>query len=638
MITKSSNTKTFGTGGDLLWHQGQIIFSNVLRILLIFAASFVAFWAILVSSFVSPAGVSIWLKSIVAEVMCVFFMGNYKFSIMEDAGKKIEVPAKILVQLVTENASVVAAFDRIHWLAAVSFFLAVAMAGGAVYANFRFGKKAQKDEFLRGQKVITAKALSELVENKSPIHLAEVSIPEPLLPRNILLAGSMGTGKSVGIFQMLEDARKWKKKCIIYDKTGELVQKFFRPGIDILLNPVDARCADWSIMADLRKITDPAMVSRFFVPENKKSADPVWDNAARMLLEDVIKIVAEKRGTMNDVRKIVTQLPLDELHELLSKHGAPSVGIINPKNEKGSESIRLTLTAQPAIRFFSFFDDRTAKFSVRDFVRREDDACLFLVSNSTQHESVRPFISAWIELSLAEAMSMPPTDQIRLFFFLDELASLSKLNSLQIALTEARKYGIVSIVGIQNLSQLDEIYGDDLTKVMVANLQNKYILRCEEEASAKRLADTLGKEEVEEVNESKSFGVESSRDGVNLGTKRAERHLVTPTEIMILPDLVGYLKIAGAYPIAKMTLEWKHRENLNEAYIERDGLDMVFNDGPHEIVFTMPKSVSDLAATSPEAAADVQTAWKESVQEGVEFLADKGVLAEVPANTSHDEW
>lgn len=580
MINKRSSSKTFATGGDLMWHQGTLLISNLMRIAIIFVVGFIGLWGILVSSFVPPLGFSLWFNSMLAELMCDFnTYCDYQFSFVDAGGKKLEVSARVLAGLVVaKDAEVMAIIERVHWLTLISFLLAAALACGVIYANFKFGKKAQKDEFIRGQKVVSTKALAKLVKGKSPIHFAEVSIPEPLLPRNVLLAGSMGTGKSVAIFQMLEDARKWKKKCIVYDKTGELVQKFFRPGIDILLNPVDARCADWSIMADLRKVTDPAMVSRFFVPENKKSADPVWDNAARMLLEDVIKIVAEKRGTMNDVRKIVTQLPLDELHELLSKHRAPSVGIINPKNEKGSESIRLTLTAQPAIRFFSFFDDPGATFSVRDFVRRDDDACLFLVSNSTQHESVRPFISAWIELALAEAMSMPPTVQIRLFFFLDELASLSKLNSLQISLTEGRKYGIVTIVGIQNLSQMDEIYGDDLTKVMVANLQNKYILRSEEEASARRLADTLAKEEVEEVSESKSFGVATSRDGVSLGTRRTERHLVTPSEIMTLPDMVGYLKIAGAYPIAKVSLTWRERENLNEAYVERDGLDIVFRD------------------------------------------------------------
>lgn len=571
----------FMNGGGLIWHRAQIFIANWFRIAMIFAFTLVASWFVLVQVFISDWGRDVFFKTQVARLLKTVFVPGYHLKLTTDTGETLRMSAGNIVRFVHENPALNEVIVRVYWLGSIALLIALAVAALAVYLNIVYGKKAQADEFLRGQKLVEPSILSSLIAKPSPIQIANIPLPEDLLPRNILCVGSSGTGKSQVIFPMFEDARRWGKKAIVYDKTGEYVQKFFRPGIDIILNPVDARCADWSIFSDLRKVTDPAMISRFFVPENKKSSDPVWDNAARMLLEDVIQIVARRRGTMEDVREIITQYPLDDLSVLLVKHGAASVGVINPKNERGSESVRLTLSAQPAIRFFTFFNTKATTFSIRDFVRREDDACLFLVSNSTQHESIKPFISAWVELALAEAMTMPPTDQIRMCFFLDELASLSKLNALEIALTEARKYGIVSIVGIQNLSQMDEIYGQDLTRVMVANLQNKFILRTEEESSAKRLSDTLGKEEVEEVNESKSFGVESSRDGVNLGTKRTERHLVTPTEIMTLPDLTGYLKIAGAYPISKLTFDYKPRKNENEGYIERAGLNLVL-DEPHQ--------------------------------------------------------
>jgi len=573
----------FMTGGDLIWHRAQLFIVNWFRIAMIFGFTLAASWFLLVQMFVSDWGRDVFFKTQVARLLKTVFVPGYHLRFTTETGETLKMSAANIVRFVQDNPALNDVIIRVYWLGSIALLIALAASAVAVYLNIVYGKKAQADEFLRGQKLVEPSVLFSLIAKPSPIQIASIPLPVDLLPRNILCVGSMGTGKSQAIFPMFEDARRWGKKAIVYDKTGEYVQKFYRPGIDIILNPVDARCADWSIFSDLRKVTDPAMISRFFVPENKKSSDPVWDNAARMLLEDVIQIVAKRRGTMDDVRKIITQYSLDDLSELLVKHGAASVGVINPKNERGSESVRLTLSAQPAIRFFTFFNTKATTFSIRDFVRREDDACLFLVSNSTQHEAIKPFISAWVELALAEAMTMPPTDQIRMCFFLDELASLSKLNALEIALTEARKYGIVSIVGIQNLSQLDEIYGQDLTRVMVANLQNKFILRTEEDSSAKRLADTLGKEEVEEVNESKSFGVESSRDGVNLGTKRTEHHLVTPTELMTLPDLTGFLKIAGAYPISKLTFEYKPRKNENEGYIERAGLNLVIDETHHPI-------------------------------------------------------
>ena len=451
--------------------------------------------------------------------------------------------------------------EYVFWASAALLSISIVF-----WLNPKIGVKAAKEKFLRGQKVVEPKDLVEMVKEPSPIKIGDVPIPMSHICRNFITVGSMGTGRSQVISQMFEQARAWGKKCIVYDKTGELVQKFYRPGKDFILSPVDDRCADWSIFADLKHGMGLAMFSRFFVPENAKSADPVWDNAARMLLEDVLTIVHRHGGSMEDVRRIITQHSLVDLSNPLAEHGAPSCEVINTQNERVSESVRMALATHPAIRFFKFFTSKAAQFSIRDFVARDDGACLFLVSNSTQHEEIKPFISAWVELALAEAMSTESTMDVRLMFFLDELASLSKLSALDVALTEARKYGVVTIVGIQNLAHLEEIYGQEMTRFMLEYLQNKFILRTEDPESAKQLADTLGKEEVEEAEE--------WRDGVNLGSKRNERNLVLPTELMTLPDLTGWLKLAGYLLISKVTVPYTPFESVNEGYVERDGLDL----------------------------------------------------------------
>lgn len=571
---KSILTK-FLTGGDLMFHRLQLLLANTMRLLLGGTVVFVATSWAMIYVFVNKYEWYVFYKTMLARFYNLVHLPNYRLDFIRPDGVLVDsTTSAAIVRFVTETPELAGHVHHIVWFLMVAFFISAFAVFSLVMFNIRYGHDAQSDDFLRGQKLVDAKTLAEQIKNPSPIKIGGIAIPENLLARNILAVGSVGGGKSQVIEQIIEDARCWKKKMVIYDKTGELTQKFFRPGIDVLLSPLDARCADWSIFSDLRQITDPAMVSTFFVPENKDTKDPVWDNAARMLLEDLIVIVRNDGGSMSDILHIITQYTLQELSNLLTLHKAPSCGTIHPGNVGPSGSVRFTLISQPAIRFFRFFDDTNASFSVRDFIRREDDACLFLVSSPTQQHVARPFISAWVDLALTEAMSMPPTTDIRLMFILDELQSMSKLKALEIALTEGRKYGIVSVCGIQNLSHMDEIYGENMTKVFVANMQNKIVLRTEEESSARRMADTLCKEEVEEVNESLSFGVESSKDGATLGGKRAERHLVTPSEIMVLPDLTGYLKIAGPHPLAKVSYEYIKRPDNVEAYIEREGLNL----------------------------------------------------------------
>ena len=572
-------------GGGLVFNRLQYFFANLVRTLAIGLVIFAFSGWMLIRVFLGKYEWYVFIKSLYASAWSFIHFPNYRIDFVRPDGELIDnVTSAAVLKYIRETPELSGYVDHAFWMLTLAGFIAAGAIPAYVIFLIWYGKKSLENDFIRGQKIVIADELKAKINSKesieengepSPITIAGVPIPKSLLPLNILAVGGMGTGKSQLIEQVIEDARTWGKKLVIYDKTGEFTSHWYRPGKDVILSPVDARCADWSIFADMREITDPAMISLFFVPTKKGGENDVWDSAARMLLEDLFVIVRQQGGTMADVKNIITQSTLEELSQLLKAHNASSCGTINPKNERGSESVRLTLVSQPAIRFFEFFNQKNATFSIRDFIRRDDDASLFLVSNSTKHETAKPFISAWLEIALAEVMDMPPVQDTRLFLILDELMSLPRVKALDLAFSEARKYGVCSVVGFQNLAQSDEVNGEYVTQTYVANLQNKIIFRTEEEASAKRLADMLAKEDVVEKNNAMSFGVELSRDGVNLSDKRGELNLVTYSEIMTLKKLTGYLKIAADYPIAKIKLKYKGRKSVSEAYVKRSGLDLV---------------------------------------------------------------
>ncbi|MGM7375642.1 type IV secretion system DNA-binding domain-containing protein, partial [Acinetobacter baumannii] len=77
----------------------------------------------------------------------------------------------------------------------------------------------------------------------------------------------------------------------------------------------------------------------------------------------------------------------------------------------------------------------------------------------------------------------------------------------------------------------------------------KVFYRVNENETAKRMSEILGQMEVAEKNMSRSMGVNDSRDGDSFITQRRERFIVLPSEIMKLPDLTGYLRVPGDYPV-----------------------------------------------------------------------------------------
>lgn len=584
-VSNKSTQSNFIRGSDTFFHRAQMLMTNVLRNILLFAVFFICVWWGLFCTFSTEKDRDILIQNRQAVIVEVIGLADYfplSLDIKTAAGKiQREEFAAADVVAATNEYYRRAVSPQVVKTMGIAFAVTAVLLFFLVSYQFRRGQKLAQDEYLRGAVLVDAQTLKQMVKDPSEFLIGEVPLEADKIKRNILMTGAMGTGKSQAILQLMDTARAQGKKCIIYDKTGEFAEYFYREGKDFILNPLDARCAPWTAFNDLRKDFDFSTLSTFFVPENKKSADPVWDNAARILLEDVFRIVfsmPEHRQNMQAVQDIIVRTSLGKLAKLLVNHGATSAATINEKNDRGSESIRLTLAASPAIKYFSYLPlpvPGETRFSIRDWAQTDGDSWLFLTSRADQHEALKPFVSLWVELSIMAVMTLRPTSDLRFLLFLDELASLARMRGLEIALTEARKYGVATVIGLQSLSQLDAVYGPDWSKVLAGNCQNKLILRVEDESTTKRYADLLGKEEIQEVREGVSFGVETERDGTNLSSQRGEKYIVMPAEIGRLPDLAGYLKLAGEYPVARVDVPYKQRSKIAGDFVERDGLDVV---------------------------------------------------------------
>jgi type IV secretory pathway TraG/TraD family ATPase VirD4 len=172
---------------------------------------------------------------------------------------------------------------------------------------------------------------------------------------------------------------------------------------------------------------------------------------------------------------------------------------------------------------------------------------LFLNATPEQRSTLSPLITAW--LSLATKALMGRRDYEKLWFFVDELASLKKLPDLPKALAEVRKYGGSFVLGLQTLSQIDEIYGQNTSRIITGLTSTKLIFRTPDSYTAKRMSEFLGEQEIMESQESISFGAHQMRDGVSLSDQKRKQPLVNYTEIMQLPNLSAYLQLPQDFPI-----------------------------------------------------------------------------------------
>src|SRR3546814_1190463 len=81
------------------------------------------------------------------------------------------------------------------------------------------------------------------------------------------------------IVNMLAGIRAEGKRAIVYDTAGTFVETFYRPGKDILLNPLDERTAIWSPWVDVPNDYHYDQIAESTIPD--KHGDPFWSKAAR---------------------------------------------------------------------------------------------------------------------------------------------------------------------------------------------------------------------------------------------------------------------------------------------------------------------------------------------------------------------
>lgn len=79
--------------------------------------------------------------------------------------------------------------------------------------------------------------------------------------------------------------------------------------------------------------------------------------------------------------------------------------------------------------------------------------------------------------------------------------------------------------------------------------------------TAEEFSRGLGEQTVIRRNDSVSVGGRGGSRGTT-GTRQDTERVVSPAEIHLLPNLTGYLKFAGNYPIARVKLQYKARPDV----------------------------------------------------------------------------
>lgn len=428
------------------------------------------------------------------------------------------------------------------------------------------GREDRKKRHISGQEMLPVKALrKQIIRQKeaSDFHLGPLPIVKDSETQHFLITGTTGSGKTNCFHHLLPQIREKNQKAVIVDTTGVFVQSYFREGYDILLNPFDERSTPWHPWAECKEPYHYKEIAKSLIPQT--SHDPFWSTSAQTIFAIVLEhLDREGEKSTNKLLKLLLEEPLEQLFDELQAshhHETRALSLLDPKSEKTATSIRST--AASFVDCLSYLEDTTQPFSIRKWIQEDTQKqWLFLSMMPDQRDTLRPLISTWSSIAIKSLLGRLPDPSSRTWFIFDELASLHQLHDLTTCLAESRKYGGAVVLGIQNLSQLDEIYGHNLTQAIVDLCSTKICFRQTSPELAHRMSKAFGEREITEMQEGISYGANDIRDGVNLSMHTKEKLTISPTELFTLENLEAYVKLAGNFPVTKIRFEYRMIEKI----------------------------------------------------------------------------
>jgi hypothetical protein len=394
---------------------------------------------------------------------------------------------------------------------------------------------------------------AQWVEGRQRMHGEELSLAGIRVPvtdeaKHFKFVGTTGTGKSTAIAQLLAGALARGDRAVIADPDGGYLRRFYDPDRgDVILNPFDQRSLRWDLFAEIRREYDFDELARSLIPDHE-GADRSWRGYGRTFFTAVAR-QAHASG-VRDTRELYRLLTVAETPELAAlTRGTPAQPFLEDSNARMFHSLRsVTSSAVASLEYVA--QQSSQPFSIREWIERDrqkQPGVLFIPYRAGQIAALRSTISAWMRLAIFSAMEKPEADQ-RLWFVVDELDALGPIDGLKDALARVRKFGGRCVLGFQSIAQVSTTYGEGEARTIVENCGNTMILRCSasDGGGTARFASTLvGQREVRRVTASRSV-----RDTELFGsTSRSEHYSIEPavlaSQIEQIPDLCGYLKLAG---------------------------------------------------------------------------------------------
>jgi hypothetical protein len=431
---------------------------------------------------------------------------------------------------------------------------------------FLLSNSASNANVLRGAKIIPSSKLKTILKrmpklrNQPQLSIAGMPIPAEYENRGFFAVGSPGSGKTQAISQIVATLKKRSDfRGIVFDRGGELLEKFFDPNQDIIFNPHDARSCHWTHIHEKAR---PETIAAGLIPM-ESTREPFFSNAGRI-------VMAELFGKTRSNTELLELLGGNLAQPKTFLAGTMAYRYL----EEAKVATSILYTAANYCQFYkSLVVSQGKVLSFYEWGASNSPRWIFVTLNEDDAELFKPLYSLVFELMLKGLLSEQERTR-KTAIVIDELGALNQLPSLNRLLSESRKFLGCPILGTQTEAQITKVYGREDTRILLQGTKTKLILNCSDPQTAEKMAQVIGKQERVELTNNRNRSRSSSSKGAGSGSSYGENeqlrevYAVMPSELQDLPDLEGYLKIS-TFPAAQVKVKVRNFFVQAERFILR---------------------------------------------------------------------
>ncbi len=417
------------------------------------------------------------------------------------------------------------------------------VAGRLIKLGGREDESHQRGTYLHDARIVAK------VMDRSPgdLDIAGVPLPRDVEQQHILVAGAPGSGKSVALKAIIKTIRnRGTDGAVIHDPTGEFVSLFYNPARDLIIDPLDARHAPWSLWTDLMP-GEEASLAKAIIPSNEGD-NKYFSDAAQATLEVLFQ-------QCHDIDSLVMAGLGEDTQTLIERiTNAGLGGMVG--SAKTFASVRGNMG--PYLRSLALLPNvrRGEGVSLKDFCEKPAGRFIFLLSNGRTRDAIAPIHQLMLNQIVSVATSLRPDPSRRVWLILDELPTLLPSPALATALSQGRKFGLSAVMALQAIGQMYSRVGQHESAALLSMPKTRLILRVGDGDTAESMSAEIGERHIKrkQVSTTSNSGGQGGSSGTSTTWQDTTERAVLASEIMSLSDLSGYLRVEST--TMKVQLHW----------------------------------------------------------------------------------